>query len=348
MDVIKGLSKHQLRDYLNKAKLGANHDKNIPKAEVQIQQKAGTEKKAELHACHRHVDGENIVELQLFTEDDLKLTGRISRLPWKLYFSFFCLLVVAILPNVLLPNLNINNAPKTFLPSDEPSVVFDNQIRQVFPDDEVIILLFEGVALFSDGFLKAYHELGESFDQHELIDDVISLTRQDHISGSDDGFLVAPLIDVDVLEESLPKERLEHVISDRFARNSLVAEDGSAIAMVIIPQALNDSIRHLALEEEILSIVKAHKLDGYLSVMAGEIATDVAQMRAILRDNMIFIPATVVVGLLLIWWLFHRVIAVIVTGVTTGAVVSSTIAFYVLFQQPFNSISGIRAGTSSS
>lgn len=341
MDVIKGLSKHQLRDYLNKAKLGADHDKNIPKAEVQIQQKAGTEKKAELHACHRHVDGENIVELQLFTEDDLRLTGRIFRLPWKLYFSFFCLLVVAILPNVLLPNLNINNAPKTFLPSDEPSVVFDNQIRQVFPDDEVIILLFEGVALFSDGFLKAYHELGESFDRHELIDDVLSLTRQDHISGSDDGFLVAPLIDVDVLEESLPKERLEHVISDRFARNSLVAEDGSAIAMVIIPQALNDSIRHLALEEEILSIVKAHKLDGYLSVMAGEIATDVAQMRAILRDNMIFIPATVVVGLLLIWWLFHRVIAVIITGVTTGAVVSSTIAFYVLFQQPFNSISGI-------
>ena len=204
-----------------------------------------------------------------------------------------------------------------------------------------MIVLFEGVALFSNGFLNAYYDLGEELAEHELIDDVISLTRQDHISGSEDGFLVDPLIDIDNLENTTPSERLTHVVSDRFAKNSLIAEDGSAVAMVIIPQALDDSIRHLALEEEILSIIEAHQLDGYLSVIAGEIPTDVAQMRAILRDNMIFIPATVIVGLLLVWWLFHRVLAVIVTGVTTGAVVSSTITFYVLFQQPFNSISGI-------
>ena len=294
-----------------------------------------------MHARSARLDGEDVVELQLLTEDDLKLKGRIVQLPWKLYFSFLCLLIVATLPNVLLPNLNINNAPKTFLPSDSPSVVFDNKVRETFPDDEVIILLFEGVALFSDGFLNAYYNLGQTLADHELIDDVISLTRQDHISGSDDGFLVDPLIDIDNLESTTPTERLQHVLSDRFAKNSLVAEDGSAIAMVIIPQALDDSIRHLALEEEIFSIIKIHKLDGYLSVVAGEIPTDVAQMRAILRDNMIFIPVTVIVGLLLIWWLFHRVLAVIVTGVTTGAVVSSTITFYVLFQQPFNSISGI-------
>lgn len=227
------------------------------------------------------------------------------------------------------------------MPADSPSVVFDKKVRETFPDDEVIILLFEGVALFSDGFLNAYHSLGESLAEHPLISDVISLTRQDHISGSDDGFLVEPLINMNRLEDSTPTSRLEQAVSDRFAKNSLIATDGSAIAMVIIPLALNDSIRHLALEEEIISLVKSYKIDGYLTVMAGEIATDVAQMRAILHDNMIFIPATVIVGLLLIWWLFHRFIAVIVAGVATGAVVSSTIAFYVIFQQPFNSISGI-------
>lgn len=341
LDLVEGLSKQQLRDYLNKAKLVEKHGKDIPTTQVQLQQKSGGEKKAELHAHCSRFEGDDVVELQLLTEDDLKLSGRVTQLPWKLYFSFLCLLIIAILPNILLPNLNINNAPKTFLPSNQPSVVFDNKIRETFPDDEVIILLFEGVALFSDGFLGAYHELGETFADHELIDDVISLTRQDHISGSDDGFLVDPLIDIDSLDDSRPAERLKHAVSDRFAKNSLVAKDGSAIAMVIIPQALDDSIRHLALEEEILSIIKTHQLEGYLSVMAGEIATDVAQMRAILRDNMLFIPATVILGLLLVWWLFHRMIAVIVTGVTTGAVVSSTITFYVIFQQPFNSISGI-------
>lgn len=341
MDLVSGLTKQAFKDYLTQARLVEKYAKHTPEIQVGITQPDDTETKAQLHAHTLRLNGEEFVELELLTEDDLKFKGRVTRLPWKLYFSFLCLLVVAVLPNLLLPNLNINNAPKTFLPSDAPSVVYDNKIRETFPDDEVIIILFEGVALFSDGFLNAYYELGENLAEHELVDDVISLTRQDHISGSDEGFLVDPLIDIDNLGNTTPTERLNHVISDRFAKNSLVAADGSAIAMVIIPQALDDSIRHLALEEEILSIITAHQLDGYLSVMAGEIPTDVAQMRAILRDNMIFIPATVIVGLLLVWWLFHRALAVIVTGVTTGAVVSSTITFYVLFQQPFNSISGI-------
>lgn len=341
LDLISGLTKQAFRDYLAQAKLVEKYAKHTPEALVNIKQPNGTETKAQLHAHTLRLNGEELVELELLTENDLTLKGRVSRLPWKLYFCFLCLLIVAVLPNLLLPNLNINNAPKTFLPSDAPSVVFDDKVRETFPDDEVIIILFEGVALFSDGFLNAYYNLGETLVEHELIDDVISLTRQDHISGSEEGFLVDPLIDIENLENTTPQERLNHVISDRFAKNSLVAADGSAIALVIIPQALDDSIRHLALEEEILTIINDHQLDGYLSVMAGEIPTDVAQMRAILRDNMIFIPATVIVGLLLVWWLFHRVLAVIVTGVTTGAVVSSTITFYVLFQQPFNSISGI-------
>lgn len=341
LDLISGLTKQAFRDYLVQAKLVEKYAKHTPEALVNIKQPNGTETKAQLHAHTLRLNGEELVELELLTENDLTLKGRATRLPWKLYFCFLCLLIVSVLPNLLLPNLNINNAPKTFLPSDAPSVVFDDKIRETFPDDEVIIILFEGVALFSDGFLNAYYNLGETLAEHELIDDVISLTRQDHISGSEEGFLVDPLIDIENLENTTPQERLNHVISDRFAKNSLVAADGSAIALVIIPQALDDSIRHLALEEEILTIINDHQLDGYLSVMAGEIPTDVAQMRAILRDNMIFIPATVIVGLLLVWWLFHRVLAVIVTGVTTGAVVSSTITFYVLFQQPFNSISGI-------
>lgn len=341
LDLISGLTKQAFRDYLAQAKLVEKYAKHTPEALVNIKQPNGTETKAQLHAHTLRLNGEELVELELLTENDLTLKGRVTRLPWKLYFCFLCLLIVSVLPNLLLPNLNINNAPKTFLPSDAPSVVFDDKVRETFPDDEVIIILFEGVALFSDGFLNAYYNLGETLAEHDLIDDVISLTRQDHISGSEEGFLVDPLIDIENLENTTPIERLNHVISDRFAKNSLVAADGSAIALVIIPQALDDSIRHLALEEEILTIINDHQLDGYLSVMAGEIPTDVAQMRAILRDNMIFIPATVIVGLLLVWWLFHRVLAVIVTGVTTGAVVSSTITFYVLFQQPFNSISGI-------
>ncbi|MEL7400260.1 MAG: MMPL family transporter, partial [Pseudomonadota bacterium] len=231
--------------------------------------------------------------------------------------------------------------PTTFLPPDSPSLVLNEQVRKIFPDDEVFVLLFEGVALYSDGFLEAYDNLASELETIDQINDVISLTRQDHISGSEDGFTVEPLVDIDALDDSHPRERLDRILNDRFARNSLVASDGSAVAMIVIPEALDNSILNLKLEEQILELVETHQLQGYLSAMAGEITTDVAQMRMVLRDNMVFIPATVFIGLLLTWILFQRVIAVIATGVVTGAVVNTTIMFYVIFQQPFNTISGI-------
>ncbi|MEZ5529361.1 MAG: MMPL family transporter [Porticoccaceae bacterium] len=341
LDLLGNPHKEEVRNFLLRGSLTPHHERKPPVLQVNLKLKDGTRKKGQLSANQRRLDGESFIELRLLTEEDLKVHKRFLRLPWKLYFSFFCLLLVTILPNALLPNLNINNAPITYLPPDAPSVKIDRHIRETFPNDEVIVLLFEGVALFSDGFLQAYEDLTDEVAQHPLITDVISITRQDHISGSEEGFLVEPLINVEELEQSRPTERQQQALSDRFARSSLLAADGSAIALVIIPETLDDSIRHLALEDDILHIVQAHRLGGYLSAMAGGIATDVAQMRAILHDNMIFIPATVAVGLILIWWLFHRWLAVIVTGVVTGAVVSSTIAFYVLFQQPFNSISGI-------
>jgi predicted RND superfamily exporter protein/transposase-like protein len=56
---------------------------------------------------------------------------------------------------------------------------------------------------------------------------------------------------------------------------------------------------------------------------------------------MIFIPATVTIGLALIWWLFRRWLAVMLAGIAIGVVVNSTVAFYVLLDQPFTLISSI-------
>ena len=340
LDYVSEKDQPLVRSYLDQAVRVSDSDEKHEQS-AEFQSADGNPLPAQLRACKTRYNDEIAVELQLSTAEDRTLGKRFRRLPWHLYFSFVCLAIILTVPNLLLPNLNINNTPVTYLPPDAPSIQADNRVREIFPDDEVIVLLFEGVALFSDGFINAYHDLTESLEQHPLIDDVISMTRQDHISASDDGFLVDPLVNVEELSESLPPERLQRALGDRFADNSLVAADGSAVALVAIPQALNNSIRHLALEEDVLALVEQHQLKGYLAAMAGEITVDVAQMRIIQRDNMIFIPATVMMGLLLIWLLFHRVIAVVTTGVVTSAVVGSTLAGYVVFQQPFNSISGI-------
>ena len=269
------------------------------------------------------------------------LVNRIRAISWGYIFSLAILIVLTLLPNVLLMKLNINNSPIVLFPDDEPAVVIDNEIREQFPTDQVIVFLFEGVALYSDGFLNAYNDLAEALAEHEKIRKIMSVTTQEHISGSADGFYVTPLIDVDELDESHPRDRPALIKADRFAKHGMIAEDESALAMIIIPQDAENSLQRLALYNDIRSAVREQRLDGYLKSSAGQVPLDIAQLDSMLRDNMVFIPATTIIGLVLIWLLFRRVIAVVVAGAVIGVIVSSTIALYVIFDQPFTLIASI-------
>ena len=341
LDLVVDRHKQRLRDHFSEAAQVAADSKTYPRAKITFLTSDGSHCVAILSSCHTVVDGEEAVEFSLTTETDVQLKNIFLQLPWKYYFSVLFLFLFTVLPNGLLLNLNINNAPKIYLPADAPSVVIDEELRRYFPSDQAVLLLFEGVALYSDGFAKAFNELAEALRANPLIDDVMNMTTQDHIHGTEEGFLVEPLVNVKELDKTRPQQRLALALSDRFAKNTLVAADGSAVSMLVIPVAIDSSLERLALEDAILEQVKQARLGGYLTGMAGQITTDVAQMRSMLRDNMIFIPATTVIGLFLIWWLFHRWLAVIVAGVVIGVVVSSTVTFYVIFDQPFNLISSI-------
>ena len=157
----------------------------------------------------------------------------------------------------------------------------------------------------------------------------------------EDEFVVERIIDIGKLDESHPTERKSRAVGDRFARGALTAPDGSALAMVVIPQSTGNSLERLALEQHILATIETSKLNGYLTALAGQIPVDVAELRSMLRDNMVFIPATVTIGLTLIWWLFRRWLAVMLAGIAIGVVVNSTVAIYVILNQPFTLISSI-------
>ena len=286
-------------------------------------------------------EDEECVKLTVSKASDSAFVNKLRSLPWGYYISILVLLFLSSLPNLLLLQLNINNAPKVYFPQDEPAVVIDNQIREYFPTDQVIVFLFEGVALFSDGFLTAYHELAEKLEEHPNIQKVMSVTTQEHISGSADGFYVSPVIDIELLDETHPTERPEIIQADRFANGALISKNSDALAMVIIPQEAETSLTRLALMQDLQEMVAQVRLEGYLKAVAGQVPLDVAELTSMLRDNMIFIPATTVIGLILIWALFHRILAVIVSGAIIGVVVSSTIALYVMFNQPFTLIASI-------
>lgn len=343
LDMVLERHRDRLRDHFSEVESGSHSESpgSQPKTRITLIRRDGSQLVALITSRRSSYSGEETLEISLQTRNDTSVQRIFLDLPWKLYASLAFLFLMMVIPSALLLKLNINNAPKVYLPGDAPSVQVDDRLRELFPSDQLMVLLFEGVALYSDGFLEAFHALAETIKADPQIDDVVNVTNQDHISGTEDGFIVAPLIDIAALDESRPEQRRIRVLGDRFADRSLVAADGTALAMLVIPEIIEDSVQLMAMEDRILAQVAAARLDGYLVARAGHVTTDVAQLRSMLRDNMIFIPATVTVGLFLLWWLFRRLLAVIVGGTAIGVVINTTVAFYVVFDQPFNLISSI-------
>lgn len=341
LDLVVESDHEGLRRLLHSAKQSAGTDRHPPRSRLTLLRADDLPLRLEASAFSTRFEGEDCVQINLSRPPREGLSGTIGELPWRHYLSVLFLLLFTVLPSALLLRLNIDNAPTVYFPDDQPAVVLDRELRERFPNDQVFVLMFEGVALYSDGFLKAYDAVGRELQAQDAIDEVLSLTLQDHIAGTEDEFIVEPLIDARRLAASTPDQRRQRVLEDRFARGALVSKDGDAVAMVVIPAKTGNSLERLALEEQILQTLDTHRLRGYLSAMAGEIPVDVAQLRSMLRDNMIFIPATVFVELLLIWWLFRRRLAVLLAGATIGMVVNSTMAIYVLFDQPFTLVTTI-------
>ena len=259
------------------------------------------------------------------------------------FISIATLLIATLLSVAILPGMIINNVPRVYLPENAPAVIIDDKLREIFPNDQGIVLLFEDDSLYSDSFLLSLHNLTKSLEARESIQRVVSVTSQDHIEGTEDGFIVGPLIDIEKLGEFTETQRKERILGDRFAKQFLIAADASALAVVILPRAIDNSMARMALQDDIYSLLATHNLDDKLTAEAGQITTDVEQMRESISQNLRFIPMVVFIGLLMVWLLFRRVLALVLSAVALSTVISAALALFVLFKIPFNLISAILA-----
>lgn len=251
------------------------------------------------------------------------------------------LILMALAPLLLLPRLEVNNAPEIYFPSSAAAVEFERGLRERFPEDQVIVAMFEPPDPYADDFIGRMEALTSELESHQLVERVISPVTMDRISSSDDGFIVEPLLSSDVAATLDPEERRQRVLSDRFAPGLLVSSDGNALAMIVRPRELKDSFHRRALMNAFHEAVIEADMADQLTAVSGIVPLEVAQLQSMLRDSMVFIPVTLALGLGLIAWLFRRPLAVLVAMLSFAAIIDSTLGLMILFGWPYTMVSGI-------
>jgi len=257
----------------------------------------------------------------------------------RLALAILALLVL--LPGPLLLNVTLDNAPEAYFPEDAPAVLFDQELREAFPQDQVLVALFRGDDLYSAAFLQPFDRLVQGLETRPGIDRVLAVTTVDQIRGTADGFRVEPLIDLEGGPLPAPDVLRARVLADRFAPGLVVSDDGDTLALIIRPHPMETSLQRLQLETLLRDSVADAGLEPQLVAVAGHIALDVAQLRAMIKDLATLIPGTLGISLLLLWWLFRRALVLVVATATISAVTGLAMGLLIFLGKPFTLISAI-------
>jgi hypothetical protein len=263
----------------------------------------------------------------------------IPMLPPWIALAILLGLMAASVPFVL--KLHFNNSGDIYSPPDSPTIQLRKALFKEFPNDEVVIALFEGDDLYTPRFLAALDRAAARIQRHPKVDRVLTLTTVEHIDATDDGFAVNPLVDARALDSRTPAQWQARVLGDAFAPGVIASRDGRAVALVVRPTFLSESLAKREVQRAMEAAIAAEGLTRYHTATAGQIAQTVAELHSILRDSAIFIPATVVLGLALMWWVVGRVRPVIVAGLAMGAVVLVSVAGLVISGRPYTPITAM-------
>jgi hypothetical protein len=258
--------------------------------------------------------------------------------PW-LALALLLGLQLAALPFLL--KIHFNNAGEIYSPPDAPIIQLRESLFREFPSDETLIALFEGDALYAPAFLAALDRVAGKMEAHPSVDRVLTLTTVEHIDTTDDGFAVSLLVDPEDLEARSPARWRARVLADALAPGVIASKDGRAVALVVRPKALKESLARRDIQIALDAAIRAEQLDAYRTATAGTVAQTVEELHSLWRDSAIFIPLTIFIGLALMWWVVGRIRPVIVGGLAMGMVASVSVAGIVVAGQPYSPITAM-------
>lgn len=269
----------------------------------------------------------------------LRLIMQPRVLAWKTCLALVVLIHVLSLS--ILWRLEVNNAPELYFPASAPATQLENALRAEFPNDELLIALFSGGDLYAVPVLRAMHGLARTLERLPEVDRVFSVTTVEGIRGTADGFVVEPLLDMDLLEVGEAAGRLQRVLRDRFAPGWLATRDGQSVALIVRTHRLSESRERQRVEAAFQREVDAHGLRERLVAVAGTVALDVAQLRSLMNDSVRFTPLVMGLGLFLMYWIVGRAWPVAIGALAMSTVVVSTVGFIVALGQPYTLVSAM-------
>jgi len=157
---------------------------------------------------------------------------KIFKYPWVIVISIILLTVFFA---IQLPDLNINNEVKIFLPEGHPAKLADEKMDDIYGSGDIIAVSYENKngSIFSIESLKMIDEIISKIEKIKNVDEVQGITNSDYIEGNQNGIIVQEIMDEDIENENDVFNLKKKILSWNLYEGNLYNDKFNATQMLI-------------------------------------------------------------------------------------------------------------------
>lgn len=255
-----------------------------------------------------------------------KYCNQIFRHPC-LYLSIIILITIGCA--FLYSKLPVETSVESLIMEDDPDLLFHNDFKEQFGEDEFLVAAFSDPDIFTPDFLRFIERLTGQLEDIEEVREVVSLTNVENVIGSENDFTVEPLIKEIPDDPSSIETIRRRALSNPLIRGNIISNDGGTGIFLIRTKShpgdetydsrLIKNVEHvLASVPDQFRHMKFH--------IAGWLVTDVSMSGYMNKDLSRFMPLTYLLMFLLLYLFLRNMWAVLLSVLNVSACLLCTMA----------------------
>lgn len=196
-----------------------------------------------------------------------------------------------------------NSLPVWFKPAD-PALQTYNKLVHEFGPDRFVVAAFEVGNAFDGQVLHFVDELTKTLEELPEIAEVASLSTIQTLKSEQDTLTIAPLMPEGPLGADFDQIK-NQALADPDIANHLVTTDGKIINFIIQVNTEYSFDQSRELKNKILDIIRKKNGHNYPFHLSGSPIVDEAFNRLVVRDQTIFFPATLLLVIIILVFIFR-------------------------------------------
>ena len=201
-----------------------------------------------------------------------------------------------------LVHLQLDTSLETFVVQDDPDLMEYHRFKDVFGNDEMVVVAFRAEEIFEPEILRMIRRLSDEFEGLDYVDNVRSLTTVNTINGTDEAFDVVGLVGRNIPSPGPEMDAIRREATTNYIYlRDLVDREARHAAIVIEIRNTKDRMRVSKVVQEIRAILKRENASsGTVFYLAGDAVINADLGKYMIRDFFAFIlPIYLIIAIIL-------------------------------------------------